>query len=229
MSLRAALYARVSKTMQDEALQLRELRRVADQRGWTVVREIVDRVSTLRARRPGLDELLELTRRGQVDVVAVWRLDRLARSSKHLQDLGETFAAQRVDLISVRDGAVDTTTPTGRLLFAMLGAVAAFERDLIRERAMAGQALAQERGVHCGRPRSRPELSQAAAQALVVKHGSRRAAARAAGMSRPAFLRRLGVSESLSAALSKNPPSSVSARTPSPPVRKPSLSDPSED
>lgn len=190
---RAVLYARVSKAMQDEALQLHELRLVAAQRGWTVVREIVDHVSTLRARRPGLDELLELTRRGQVDVVAVWRLDRLARSTKHLLDLGETLAAHHVDLISVRDGAVDTTTPTGRLLFTMLGAVAAFERDLIRERSMAGQALAQERGVHCGRSRARPELSQASAERLVKQHGSNSAAARAAGMSRTAFLRRLGV------------------------------------
>ena len=151
--VRAILYARVSKTMQDEALQLHELRLVAAQRGWTVVREIVDHVS-------------------------------------------ETLAAQRVDLISVRDGAVDTTTPTGRLLFTMLGAVAAFERDLIRERSMAGQALAQERGVHCGRSRSRPELSQASAERLVKQLGSNSATARAAGMSRTAFLRRLGVRKS---------------------------------
>lgn len=217
--MRAILYARVSKSMQDEALQLAELRQVAAQRGWTVVREIVDRVSTLKERRPGLDDLLELTRRGKVDVVAVWRLDRLARSSRHLLDLGEQLQARRVDLVSVRDSAVDTTTSTGRLLFAMLAAVAAFERDLIRERSMAGQQLARERGVHCGRPSQHPpEPDQARARELLARHGSRRAAARAAGVGRTTFLRRLGVFESPSAARPENDRPMVVASPTSTPV-----------
>lgn len=187
--MRAVLYARVSKAMQDEALQLRELRQVAIQRGWQVTHELVDHITAVREKRPGLDQLITLTQRGEVDVVAVWRLDRLARSSRHLLELGEIFETRGVHLVSVRDGTIDTTTPAGRLLFAVLGAMAAFERELIRERSMAGQAVARERGRHPGRPFA-DGVSQERAAALIVEHGSLAAAARAANMSRTTLRRR---------------------------------------
>jgi DNA invertase Pin-like site-specific DNA recombinase len=86
------------------------------------------------------------------DIVAVVKLDRLARSVHHLTTLGQEFEALGVDLV-VLDQAIDTTTPSGKLLFHVLGSIAEFERDLIRERTRAGLAAAKRRGKKLGRPR----------------------------------------------------------------------------
>lgn len=180
---RAALYVRVSTADQRVDLQVNELRAVAAQRGWSVVAEHVDRVSGAKASRPALDQLLEQVRRAQIDLVAVWRLDRLARSIQHLLELGELLQRCRVDLVSVRDGAIDTTSPTGRLLFAMLGVMAAFERDLVRERVTAGLAAARRRGVRLGRPPTELD-ARAVEAALGQTDGNISAAARLLGIPR---------------------------------------------
>lgn len=151
--LRAALYARVSTSEQDPAFQLDELHQVARARGWTVVETTVDRaVSGARRDRPGLDRVLELARGGRIDLVAVWSLDRLGRSLVHLLTLLEDLQAAGVGFVAVRQAGLDTTGPAGRLLVQLLGAFAEFERELIRERVVAGVRRAQGRGIHCGRP-----------------------------------------------------------------------------
>lgn len=148
----AALYARVSTLEQDCSLQLDELRRYANQRFGRVV-EFVDRgVSGIQRRRPQLDALMQGARRRSFDAVVVWKFDRFGRSLKHLLDSLAEFHALGIDFISLTEG-IDTTTPTGQLLFGIFGAVAQFERDLIVERVRAGIAHARSLGKQIGRPR----------------------------------------------------------------------------
>jgi DNA invertase Pin-like site-specific DNA recombinase len=90
-------------------------------------------------------------RRRKLDVVVIWKLDRLARSLKQLLTIGEECRSLGVDLVSLRQN-IDTTLPAGRLTFQILGAVAEFERELLRERVKAGMAQARRTGKHCGRP-----------------------------------------------------------------------------
>ena len=151
---RAALYARVSTTDQHPEAQLDALRDYARARGLEVVEEFVDQgVSGARDRRPALDRLLGDARRRRFDAVACVKLDRLARSVRHLTTLAGEFEALGIGLV-VLDQAIDTTTPSGRLLFHVLGAIAEFERDLIRERTAAGMRAARRRGKRIGRPRA---------------------------------------------------------------------------
>jgi DNA invertase Pin-like site-specific DNA recombinase len=149
---RLALYARVSTLDQKTAPQLDALRAYATARGFEVVEEYVDHgVSGAKSRRPALDQLLADARRRRFDAVACVKLDRLARSVRHLTEMAGEFDALGVGLI-VLDQAIDTTTPAGRLLFHVLGSIAEFERDLISERTRAGMAAARRRGARFGRP-----------------------------------------------------------------------------
>ena len=112
---RAALYARVSTKDQDAQLQLEELRRLAEQRGWTAVKEYVDEgVSGSKASRPGLDLLMADARAGKLDVVAVWKLDRLGRSLQHLLRTLDDLSGWGVLFVSARDAGLDTTTASGQ-------------------------------------------------------------------------------------------------------------------
>lgn len=189
---RAALYARVSTTShgQDVGLQLEELRQIAAQRGWQVVGEYVDEgVSGAKNSRPALDRMLVDAREGSLDLLAIWKLDRLARSVRHLLELADSLQAWGVGLVSVRDAHVDTTTPSGRFTLQILGAVAELERELVRERVIAGVRRAQAAGIHCGRPKSEFDLRPAVAM-LEKGHGLK-AVARATGLSRSTLRRRL--------------------------------------
>ena len=150
---RLALYARVSTYDQHPDAQLGPLRAYAARCHSVDVQEYVDHgVSGKRDRRLALDQLMEAVRRREVDAVVVVKLDRLARSTRHLCELAEEFERLGVALV-VLDQAIDTTTPSGRLLFAVLAAVASFERDLIVERTRAGLEAAKRRGKKLGRPR----------------------------------------------------------------------------
>lgn len=149
---RAALYARVSTTDQHPENQLLALRSFATARGWSTVEFVDHGVSGAKEHRPQLDAMLAAVRSRKVDVVVVVKLDRLARSLHHLVALGQELQAVGVDLVAL-DQAVDSTTPSGRLLFGLLGAVAEFERDLIRDRVLAGMRRARAQGVRIGRPR----------------------------------------------------------------------------
>ena len=136
-------YARVSTLQQDEALQLDALRAAG------VDRIFVDKASGKLESRPALDDLLAQARPG--DTVVVWRLDRLGRSLRHLIDVVADLERRGVGFVSLTE-SLDTTTPGGRLLFHVFGALAEFEAALIRERTMAGLAAARARGRTGGRP-----------------------------------------------------------------------------
>lgn len=151
---RAALYARISTAdRQDVSLQVAELRAAALARGLDVVGEFIDRgVSGARDRRPGLDQMLERVRAGEIDVVMFSALDRLGRSLRHLVTLFDELRELGVDVVCVRQ-PIDTTSPVGVLIYQVLAAVAEFERALIRERVRIGVRAAIARGKQVGRPR----------------------------------------------------------------------------
>src|SRR6195256_966694 len=135
--MKAAIYARVSTFDQEPENQLQELRRYVQARGWTSI-EFVDRgVSGSKDRRPALDQLLKDARRRKFDVLVCWRLDRLGRNLKHLITLLEDLQALGVAFVSLAEG-IDATTPAGKLQMHILGAIAEFERDRIRERVLVG-------------------------------------------------------------------------------------------
>jgi DNA invertase Pin-like site-specific DNA recombinase len=151
---KVALYARVSTMLgQDPELQLRELRAFAYARGWEIAGEYVDRgISGSKDRRPQLDLLMNAAHTRQFDVLFVWKLDRFARSLKHLVTAIAEFEALGVQFVSLRDN-LDLTTPSGRLMFHVIGAMAEFERSLIQERVRAGLRNAVAKGKHLGRPK----------------------------------------------------------------------------
>lgn len=136
-------YARVSTAGQDEALQLDALQQAGCDRVFT------DHASGATSSRPALDELLGTVRRG--DALVIWRLDRLGRSLRHLLEVVSELERRGVSLRSVTE-SIDTSSPAGRLVFHTFGALAEFERDLIRERTKAGLAAARARGRVGGRP-----------------------------------------------------------------------------
>src|SRR5271169_3790074 len=157
-----ALYARVSTLDQSCDMQLEDLRRYAARFGRSC--EYVDvGVSGAQRRRPQLDTLMKNAHKRLFDVLLVWKFDRFARSVKHLVDSLEEFRALGIDFISYTEG-VDTTTPSGELLFHIMGAVAQFERDLIAERVRAGIAHARAMGKRIGRPRARIDVIQVRTQ-----------------------------------------------------------------
>jgi len=177
---RAGLYARVSTLDQDPGGQLEALRAYAGARGWRATEYIDHGVSGARERRLGLDSLLGSVRTRKIDVVVIVKLDRLARSTRHLVTLVGELEALKVDLV-VLDQAIDTTTPAGRLLFHVLAAIAEFERDLIRERVIAGVRRARALGKHLGRPQVH-HVDVSRALALQAEGRSLRAVARELGV-----------------------------------------------
>lgn len=188
---RAALYARVSTLDQTPANQLEPLRSFTAARGWHAVEFVDHGVSGAKERRPGLDALMASARARRVDVVVCVKLDRLARSTHHMVTLARELEALGVDLV-VLDQAIDTTTPAGRLLFHVLAAIAEFERDLIRERVVAGLRRAQLHGTKSGRRIGRPRrhhLDPETAHVLLDAGLSLRAVARRLGV-HPEALRR---------------------------------------
>jgi len=150
---RAALYARVSTLSgQDPEVQLAELREYASRRGWAVAEEYVDRgVSGAKESRPALNRLMCDAHRRRFDAVLVWKLDRFARSLKQLVNALAEMEALGVAFVSLRDN-LDLSTPSGRLMFQIIGAMAEFERALIQERVRAGLRHARAQGKRLGRP-----------------------------------------------------------------------------
>lgn len=181
---RAALYARVStKKDQDPDLQLVPLRELAVRRGFDVIGEYVDvGISGSKERRPELDRLMVDARRRRFAAVLVWRFDRFARSTRHLINVLYEFRHLQVALISHQE-AIDTSSPIGEAMFAIIGAMAQLERDIIRERVQAGVEKARARGKRLGR---RPK----------VFHRDQVASLRAEGLSFRQIAKRLGVSRS---------------------------------
>jgi DNA invertase Pin-like site-specific DNA recombinase len=148
---RAAIYVRVSTVEQETELQEHELREYCERRGWSYVVYRDRGQSGAKNDRPALTTMMNDLRRRKIDVVVVWALDRLARSLKQLLSIAEECRAVGVDLVSLKQN-VDTTLPAGRLTFQVLGAVAEFEREMLRDRVKAGMAQARRLGRHIGRP-----------------------------------------------------------------------------
>jgi len=148
---RVALYVRVSTGEQNADMQTNDLTEYAAFRKWDIVETYPDKMSGAKDRRPALDRLTADAKRGKFDVVAVWRFDRFARSTSHLLKALEEFQALGVDFVSLHE-SIDTSTPTGKMVFTILAAVGELERSTIRERVIAGQRAAKRRGVHFGRP-----------------------------------------------------------------------------
>jgi DNA invertase Pin-like site-specific DNA recombinase len=162
---RVAIYARVSTANngQDPALQTHELREYAERRGWKIVREYVDRgFSGSKDWRPALNELLADVHQRKCDVVLVWKLDRLGRSLRHLVNTLAELEARGVAFVSFSDN-LDLSTPSGRLMFNVIGAMAEFERALIQERVKAGLRNARAKGKRLGRPKVAANGRQVAA------------------------------------------------------------------
>jgi DNA invertase Pin-like site-specific DNA recombinase len=152
--MKTAVYARVSTNNgQDPEMQLREVREYCQHRGWDVVGEYVDAgISGSKDSRPELNRLNADAKRRRFDAVVVWKFDRFARSVSHLLRALEEFRALGIEFVSLSE-QVDTSTPMGKMVFTVLGAVAELERSLITERVRAGLRNARAKGVKLGRPR----------------------------------------------------------------------------
>ena len=127
---RAALYMRVSSADQHPQTQLLDLRQMAAQRGLQIVHEYTDRISGAKARRPGLDELMQDARRGRFDVVLVWACDRIARSTRHFLEVLDELRRLEVEFVSFREN-IDMGGPLGRAVVVIIGAIAELERKLV--------------------------------------------------------------------------------------------------
>ena len=147
---RAALYMRVSTVDQHPETQLLDLRQMAAQRGFEIVQEYTDRISGVKAKRPGLDAMMSDARRGRFDVVLVWACDRIARSTRHFLDVLDDLNRIGVEFVSFRE-QIDTGGPLGRAIVVIIGAIAELERNLIIERVRAGMRRARLEGQHIGR------------------------------------------------------------------------------
>jgi len=152
--MKAAIYARVSTSNgQDPEMQLRELREYCQRRGWEIAGEYVDAgVSGSKESRPELNRLMADAKQRRFDAVLVWKLDRFGRSLKHLVNALADLEALGISFVSYKD-SLDLSTPSGRLMFQVIGAMAEFERALIQERVRAGLRNAQAKGKKLGRPR----------------------------------------------------------------------------
>src|SRR5450432_283217 len=156
-----ALYARVSTLNghQDPEMQLSELREYATRRGLSIHEEYVDQgVSGAKESRPALNRLMTDAQKCKFDAVLVWKIDRFGRSLKHLVNSLADLSAYGISFISLRD-SLDLSTPSGRLMFQIIGAMAEFERALIQERVRAGLRNAKAKGKRIGRPRQSVDSS----------------------------------------------------------------------
>jgi putative DNA-invertase from lambdoid prophage Rac len=153
--MKAAIYARVSTADQNCEMQLRELREYVSRRGWEPAPEYIDSGwSGARASRPALDRLMQDAARRRFDAVLVWKLDRFGRSVKNCVDGIAQLSAHGVRFIAVNQSLdTDESNPTSRLLLHILASVAEFERELVRERTLAGVRAAKASGRVLGRPR----------------------------------------------------------------------------
>jgi DNA invertase Pin-like site-specific DNA recombinase len=165
--VRVALYARVSTLNgQHPEMQLSELREYGARRGWEIISEYVDEgVSGSRERRPQLDRLMADAHRRKFDLIAVWKIDRFGRSLRHLVNALADLDAYGVAFVSLRDN-LDLSTPSGRLMFQVIGAMSEFEKSLIQERVRAGLRNAVARGVRLGRAKRTVDAAQIASLRL---------------------------------------------------------------
>lgn len=188
----AAIYARVSTDRQAVDLQIHELKEYVQRRGWKVYQEYVDQGFTgSDTKRPAFKQMMQDARKKRFDVLLVWKLDRLSRSVKDLVNTIGELEALQIDFISY-DNNLDTSTPQGKLLFHVMGAMAEFEREIIRERVKAGLENAKRKGRALGRP----SLDQYIVEEILVL--------RQQGSSYRAIGKELGISEAAARKAVKN-------------------------
>ena len=153
-ALRVVLYSRVSTAKQTTANQTIELRQVCSRNNWNIIREITDNgISGAKGRseRPGFDELHKIVSRKDADMIVVWSLDRLGRSTVDLANFMGELETKNVSFYS-HTQSIDSRTPSGKMSFAIFAAIAEFERNMIRERVCAGLARVKAEGKKLGRP-----------------------------------------------------------------------------
>ena len=189
LAVKVARYLRVSRSDQKADLQDDETRRFIEARAWTLAETYEDLgFSGSTDKRPALTRLLADAHAGRFGCVVVWKADRLFRSLSHMVAQLDAFRAQRIAFVSVTE-PFDTSTPSGVLLLQIVGAMAEFERSLVRERTRAGVAAARARGAHIGRPVVAWEERRA--RAMIAEGRSIEATARALHMSASTLARRL--------------------------------------
>jgi DNA invertase Pin-like site-specific DNA recombinase len=148
---KAAIYARVSTPDQRIESQVYDLRKLAAERGYQVVREYCDRgVSGSKARRPGLDSMMADARRGEFPVLLVAAFDRVARSTKNFLEIVDELHELGIEFISARE-AIDTSTPMGKMFVTLIGSIAELEKSILVERIRAGMRRAKLEGQRLGR------------------------------------------------------------------------------
>ena len=157
-------YARVSTTDQNLDLQLTALKEAGCSRIFQ------EKISGAKKDRPELHRLLDQLRAG--DVVVVWKLDRLARSTNHLLELVEYIRMAEASFCSLSDPWADTTSHAGKMIMTVFAGIAEFERDLIRERTSAGRIAAKQRGIRFGRPKKMNEEQKLLAKRLLEENKS---------------------------------------------------------
>lgn len=156
MKKRVAIYLRVSTIQQSFEIQERDLLQYSSHRNFQIYKIYKEKVSGGKRDRPELNKLLVDAKRRRFDICLVWRFDRAARSTSHLLFLLEEFNNMGVDFISYQE-AVDTTSSLGKMIFTVLASVSELEKNLIRERVIAGINNARAKGKKLGRPKKRDD------------------------------------------------------------------------
>ena len=152
MKKTVGIYARVSTDRQTVDMQIHELKEYIKRRGWNLYREFIDQgYSGSDTKRPAFQDMMNEAKKRKFDVLLVWKLDRLSRSMKDLVMVLNELGGLGIDFVSY-DNNLDTSTPTGKLVFHVIGAVAEFEKDIIKERVKAGLENAKRKGKKLGRP-----------------------------------------------------------------------------
>lgn len=150
--MKYAIYARVSTDQQSADMQINELRKYCEARGFTIHEEYIDTgISGSKKRRPALDKLMDDAQKRKFDGVVVYRFDRFARSTRHLLEALETFRNLNISFVSYNEN-IDTGSPLGQAMFTIVSAIAQLERDIIRERVKSGVRNAKLKGKRLGRP-----------------------------------------------------------------------------
>jgi len=168
--MRVAIYVRVSTKKQTVESQMSDLLAVAKKAGWDIVDVFKDEGysgAKSQNERPALKAAMQAATRREFDLLAIWSIDRLARSTADLVNVMMDLQANKVDLYAHQQ-AIDTSTPSGRMMWQLLGVFAEFERAMIRERVVSGLENAKARGVRLGRPPLSTEVEE---QVLSLRAG----------------------------------------------------------
>jgi DNA invertase Pin-like site-specific DNA recombinase len=171
MNKKVVIYGRTSTNKQQVENQLNQLREVSNKNDWEIVDEYIDQGysgSLGRDKRPSFDRLLKDSVRGKFDVILVWDISRLGRSLQDLISFLNDVQSKNIDLYIHRQG-IDTTTPTGKMMFQMIGIFSEFERDLIRDRVRSGMENAKKNGTKSGRSIGRPSNVNDSTRSTIIE------------------------------------------------------------